>query len=156
MSWKETGRDVKKCCFSDQEETIHRLCLTFSFPALIWRTILVAYNLPLPTSIMYLFANWLVGFTANLRDIFGREFVPYYGQFGTTGMTLFLTDQMLKIKITGYLQDYCMDPYVVITSACGCSWAHGLMCGCLETVSQELYNWVGSLLSNTLCGWQVM
>lgn len=56
---KRRWRKCKKCCFCDQEGTIHHLFLSGPFAMHVWRTIHIPYNLSPPTSITNVFGNWL-------------------------------------------------------------------------------------------------
>ena len=50
-----------KCCFCDQDETIHNLFISCSFARVIWRIVHMNFNITPPTSITNLFGNWLNG-----------------------------------------------------------------------------------------------
>jgi hypothetical protein len=60
---KRNWNGCSKCCFCDQNETIHHLFFSCPFAKILWRIIYMTFNIPPPSSITNLFGNWLKGVT---------------------------------------------------------------------------------------------
>ena len=58
---KRNWQGSKKCCFCDQDESIHHLFISCPFAKVIWRIVHMTFNLSPPTNITNLFGNWLRG-----------------------------------------------------------------------------------------------
>ena len=58
---KRNWNGCTKCCFRDQEETIHHLFISCPFARMVWRVVFMALNIHPPTSVANLFGNWLRG-----------------------------------------------------------------------------------------------
>ena len=57
----------KKCCFCDQDETVHHLFISCPFAKMVWRTVHISFNIQPPTSIANLFGNWLRGVSKEVK-----------------------------------------------------------------------------------------
>jgi hypothetical protein len=64
---KRRWNGSKKCCFCEEEETIHHLFLSCPFAKLIWRVVHASFNVVPPTSITNMFGNWLNGVDRKTR-----------------------------------------------------------------------------------------
>ena len=58
---KRNWNGCNKCCFCDQEETIHHLFITCPLARMVWRIVHMAFGLQAPNNITSLFGNWLKG-----------------------------------------------------------------------------------------------
>jgi hypothetical protein len=58
---KRKWQGDSKCCFCNQEETIHHLFISCPLAKIMWRIVHIALNIPAPSSIENLFGNWLQG-----------------------------------------------------------------------------------------------
>jgi hypothetical protein len=58
---KRNWRGDSKCCFCNQDETIHHLFITCPLAKIMWRIVHIALNIPAPNSIDHLYGNWLYG-----------------------------------------------------------------------------------------------
>ena len=61
-NWK----GCKKCCFCDQDETIHHLFITCPLARMVWRVVHLAFNIRPPVNITNMFGNWLKGVSKKL------------------------------------------------------------------------------------------
>ena len=55
-----------KCCFCNMDETIQHLFFDCHFAKFIWRVVFISSGINPPSSISYLFGNWLVGINRKL------------------------------------------------------------------------------------------
>jgi hypothetical protein len=58
---KRNWNGSKKCCFCEDEESVHHLFISCRFARFIWQIVFATFNLSPPSSITNLFGNWLIG-----------------------------------------------------------------------------------------------
>ena len=65
----------KKCCFCDQDETIHHLFITCPLARMVWRIVRLAFNIRPPVNITNMFGNWLKGVSKKISGANQSGFV---------------------------------------------------------------------------------
>src|SRR3954469_18676454 len=66
---KRNWQGSKKCVSCAHDETIKHVFFTCEVACSIWSAIQMASNLYQPTSVVYIFSNWLNGIDYNLKTI---------------------------------------------------------------------------------------
>jgi hypothetical protein len=113
---KRNWNGSTKCCFCDQEETIHHLFISCPFTKLIWKIVYMTFNIPPPLNITNLFGKWLNGVNKKVKLTLELEYMLCFGQYGRCEIIAFLTKKKVSIIFAGYSFGYPLDPYVVLSS----------------------------------------
>jgi hypothetical protein len=102
-----------KCVFCGYHEMIDHLFISCSFAHLVWRVVHFTYNIPPPTSVNNLFANWLNGIDKQTKARICVGVCALTGRYGIVVMMFCLTG-MPNQFFSGYPQSCIFNSHVVL------------------------------------------